>query len=180
MIGVTFGIIFIYFIWFYKRNDIHNNTLRSALDNSFSLIFAGSFIYQGISENNFFLLVAGIILLLFYFISVYNKLIINWKSNPFAVISICLICISLMSNFASFFGRNHAKLTIEGEGVEITFVKIKTKTNFDNLDNNKLILIMHNDKKYYITEQKKPAPLNPYIYVVPDDQIEMVVLTGSK
>jgi hypothetical protein len=181
IIGVTFGIIVIFFMWFYKRSDTQSKTLRSALDNIFYLIGAAILIYQGISEDNYSLLALSVLLILFYFISVYNKLIIDWKSNPFAIIGICFICIGLMSGFASFFGRNHAILTIEGRGVEITFIKIKTKVNLDNLDNKKnLILIMHNDKKYYITEQKMPAPLNPYVYVVPDDQVELVVLTGSK
>jgi hypothetical protein len=181
IIGVFFGIITIYFILFFKRSDNQSKTLRSALDNLFCLIVAAIFIYQGILEGNYSLFLLSAFLILFYFISIYTKVIIDLKYNKFAIIGVCFICIGLMSIFASSSGRNHARLTIEGRGGDITFITIKTKANFDNLDNKKkLILIMHNDKKYYITEQKKPAPLNPCVYVVPDEQIELVVLTGSK
>jgi hypothetical protein len=180
LIGVTFGIISIYFMWFYKRSDTQSKTLRSALDNIFYLILAAILIYQGISEDNYSLLALSGFLVLFYFISVYNKLRINIKSNPFIIIGICLICISLMSSFASFFGRNHARLTIEGRGVDITFIKIKTKTKLTDIDNNNnLILIMHNDKKYYLVNQENPAPLKPLIYIIHDDQVEFVVLNRS-
>jgi hypothetical protein len=181
IIGVTIGFIILFFIWFYKRSDTQNKIFRSALDNIFSLIVAAILIYQGILEENNSLFILSAFLILFYFISVYDKSIINFKSNPFAIIGIGFICISLMSSIASFFGRNDAISTIEGRGIGITFIKIKTKANIDILDNTKnFILIMHNDKKYYIIEKRTPASLNPLIYVIPDDQVELVVLTGSK
>lgn len=183
LFGIMIGLIIVYFLWVHKRNDMQNKRLRSFKENSIILVLAIPLIYQAITDHNYYLLGIGLFMIIIYCLSVYENRFYTsiWESRGFIGKSILImVAISIMSSLSSFFGRHHAKLTIEGYGVGITFIKIKTKTKITDIDNNNnLILIIHNDKKYYLVNQENPAPLNPFIYVIPDDQVEFVVLNKS-
>lgn len=175
--SIILGIVIIYFLYFYKTEDLK---IKRFKENAYIFIFSVLYLYQAIIERSYFNLGISVLLLLWFIILIYINKPYEFKGFIGKIIIVCM-AIPLMSSLSSLLGRQHAKQTIEGSGPGIIFVKMKTKTNVSdiNKNDNKFILIIHNDKKYYLVKQENPAPLNPLVYVIPDDQVEFVVLNKS-
>jgi hypothetical protein len=57
-------------------------------------------------------------------------------------------------------------------------VKLTLKENIlPEIDGKELILVLYHNGKYYIANKERPAPAFPKIYVVPDEQIKVAVLS---
>lgn len=78
--------------------------------------------------------------------------------------------------FASYSGSTHAINTIEGT-TTIEMVNFTWKDNPpDELKSKELILIMHYNGNFYVTEKQKPAPKYPEIFIIPDNQIKYTTI----
>ena len=46
----------------------------------------------------------------------------------------------------------------------------------EGIDNKDLVPIFHHDGIYYVAERMKPAPKNPIVYAIPENQVESAVI----
>jgi len=76
-------------------------------------------------------------------------------------------------------GINHAERLLEGNYA--TWVKLKTDSIITDLNKNKaLILLLHYDNKYFLTRKITPIPNQPIVYIIPDNQIELVIMSRKQ
>jgi len=80
--------------------------------------------------------------------------------------------IFFISVVAGLMGDVHATKLIEGTLHNSYEVTLELKDSNFGIDNGSLILIMHTDGKYYLIERNTPAPIYPYLYIIPDEEIK--------
>jgi hypothetical protein len=85
---------------------------------------------------------------------------------------------SLLFIFPYYQGNWDARNLIDGESDNPKMV-ITLKDNGINLTNNALILVLYNDKNYYLIEKNISAPLHPRPYIIPDSEIKMVTFSAN-
>jgi hypothetical protein len=73
-------------------------------------------------------------------------------------------------------GINSAKSLIDGESPQSIEIFFNLKEPISCIANKSLVLIMYYDKNYYVVENQKPAPLNPILFIIPENQINSTSL----
>ena len=92
------------------------------------------------------------------------------------IVLIIFMLILFLSLPNAFIGHMHAKYLIEGER-DIFSVNFSWKEDSPKeMEGKELIFIIYNENKYYVIAKQKPAPKNPEIYIIPDDQIKFVLM----
>ena len=87
-------------------------------------------------------------------------------------IYIIVMILLLASALSGYIGHAHAEDLIEGDRGDTFFINFSWKDEpTKEIDGKELILIIYNEHKYYVVAKQKPAPNNPEIYIIPDDQI---------
>ena len=84
------------------------------------------------------------------------------------VLAICLL--------ASYFGQVHATKLIEGSLRNSMIITLELKDGTIFQEGKQLILIMHNNGKYYVAERQTRAPKYPPVYVISDNQIAIATI----
>lgn len=85
----------------------------------------------------------------------------------------------LLISFCSslFVGDYHAKSLVEGEIGDLYMINFSWKENPPKeIEGKELMLIIHQESKYYVVNRQKPAPEYPEVYIIPDDQIKFAVM----
>lgn len=96
----------------------------------------------------------------------------------FLIVYIILAYISFQS--ATIMGINSAEKLINGELSQSIEIYFNLKNPIQCIENKKLILIMYHDRNYYVTEKNKTPPMNPIVFIIPDSQVNSVILYRSQ
>lgn len=95
-----------------------------------------------------------------------------WNTPPVTRI-IALITMFLFSFLvARTFGEIDATGLLKGKRGEIVKFTLKQGSNI-TIKGEQLILIMHRDGQYYVTERLVPAPKYPHVQIIPDSEVAM-------
>ena len=94
------------------------------------------------------------------------------KKELFKVISIVFVLFIIVTVSIPI-GQYKAKGITEGNTI-ITFTWAGNPP--DGIENKELAPIFHHDGIYYVTERMKPAPKNPIVYVIPENQVKSAVI----
>ena len=78
----------------------------------------------------------------------------------------------LLVFYPSMQGNSDAEKLIKGDSGNPRTVL--TSTEDLNLTNSTLILVLYNDKNYYLVEENISVPIHPKSYIIPDTEIKMV------
>lgn len=102
----------------------------------------------------------------------------KYFGQRFDLISKILVILFILMSLAFvsiIYGENSARGDIECDGgscshMNFTFID----PNLSYINSPHLILITYHDGKYYLSNQEKPIPENPEIYIVSDNQISFI------
>jgi hypothetical protein len=111
-------------------------------------------------------------LLGYYYFKKINAFKILWELNIIGKLLVLLAFLLAFGVSSGVLGQYDAKNYIEcdnGKCAHINFTLKDPNMSYINVQNS--ILITYQEGKYYVTKQEKPAPMNPEIYVIPDDQV---------
>jgi len=76
-------------------------------------------------------------------------------------------------------GDLNGKLAVEGRSSEVSGITFVWKdTIAPDIEGKQLVLILHNEGKYYVVERATTAPAHPRVYVVPDDMVKYASTTS--
>jgi hypothetical protein len=123
--------------------------------------------------------------LVLYFIIIYKEIDLKENQNRYFSISTIMVLIIILfllisSNMACYFGEQHGKRLVEGEKNDVFMINFSWKENPPkDIEGKELILIIHQDGKYYVVNKQKPAPEYPEVYIIPDDQIKFAIIKKS-
>ena len=94
--------------------------------------------------------------------------------------SIILIFLLLSLIISCYLGDQCAKKVVEGEADKVFMINFSWKENPPkDMEGKELILIIHQEGKYYVVNKQKPAPKYPEVYIISDDQIKFAVIKKS-
>jgi len=178
-LGVFFAIL-LYGVSYHLTKDVKNLTTKVFLRNIFILILGLFFFFLafngGIKELFWFLIIFGFILIVVY-ISISVKQFELLPNSLKGKITLGLLILFLSSVIAWIIGHYHAEQAIEGKSVGVPQIQLKAKQDIPQMNSeSKYILLFHNDNKYFITKQEFVAPESPVVFVIPDDEVEFVIL----
>jgi len=98
----------------------------------------------------------------------------SYKTFDFITLSfifIFLIFISIPSNL----GNISAESLVRGDAGNLE-VKLDLDNKSPDLLNKTLMLVIHSDSKYYLVEKNESVPKEVNLYIIPDDQIKMIMV----
>lgn len=123
----------------------------------------------------FFLVLASLL------IKNYLEVFLNgyWSTFQFMIAA---IAISISFYISTDIGEDSAEKLIEGDLPHLSTINFclnESSPIFEEMGGKELILIIHQEGKYYIVNKQKPAPENPKVYIIPDDQIKFASIIRS-
>ncbi|HVE55998.1 MAG TPA: hypothetical protein VNB22_04165 [Pyrinomonadaceae bacterium] len=128
-----------------------------------------------------FLIFTLLVLIAVIFLTYQKKPITGiFNAHPIMRTFVLILLAFAFLTFTAFtFGRIAGTRTIEGNhNLEPAFIKFQWKeTPLTELEGKRLILILHNDDKYFVVEHQNPAPENPRVYIVPDDVVKLAEIS---
>ena len=93
--------------------------------------------------------------------------------NIFIFLVICFL-------ISTYLGEYHAKNLVEGDTDQLFIINFSWKENSPKeIEGKELMLIIHQEGKYFVVSKQKPAPEYPEVYIIPDDQIKFAVMKKS-
>jgi lysylphosphatidylglycerol synthetase-like protein (DUF2156 family) len=102
-----------------------------------------------------------------------------WVRNIFIRIFIISTILMILAIMSAAYGYYSAPQAIECNHIVCIHVNFTFEdSNLSAINAQNLILIGHHDGKYFVTTQQRPAPINPIVYVISDDQVEEVKMRG--
>jgi len=124
------------------------------------------------------LFASSILLILYIFLSVrkINLIIVTLNILKRAELLGFILILMIFILAAALLGSYHAKKLGEGTLSDVIGIEFKTKRTFTEIDNKKLILILHNEGKYFVVEKQNPLPEYPNVFILPDEQVEFAIM----
>lgn len=96
-------------------------------------------------------------------------LMYDFKMQVFCIVALTLLFVSTVGIVG------HWKATSITQGDTIIVFNWNGNPP-EGIDNKDLVPIFHHDGIYYVTERIKPAPKNPIVHIIPDNQVESAVI----
>ncbi len=105
---------------------------------------------------------------------IFSKL--SWLGRFF----ITLFIFSLLTLHALNRGARDGKWAVEGKGSGGTSLVsfVWKDTSPTELEGKQLILIIHDQERYYVVERVDPAPDYPYVFIIPDDMLKYAITSS--
>ncbi len=95
--------------------------------------------------------------------------------NQGLIVSIIIVFLVVSTTVPTLLGRISAENLIKG-GKDSFEVKLDMKNENSDLLNRTLILVTHSNYKYYLVEKNESVPKKVKLFIIPDDQIKMIVV----
>jgi hypothetical protein len=162
-----------------------NIRLRTFIENSALLVTAAIIMYSDLKgdtgiPNRMAILSFVVFSSLYVFTSVRKWSVIREfiAYGLLARLSLIVSFVVALAIFSSALGHYQAERLLDGSLKNITWIQIKTSKPVPEVDNEyPLLLILHNENKYYVTKRVDPIPKFPIVYIIPDDQVEFAILS---
>ncbi len=181
-IVVIVGIIVLFYftLTFRKSEEVNRSRFFVAISNIFLLIV--SVLSFGLAIVKFQVIIqffAGILFLSLFLVLIYCKegMPSIWGNNLKGKLFVILVLIAAVTYSASLIGIIQATRTIQGEFEGSTIIDFNlSNPNLTELNGQELILIAHDDEKYYVTPLETNLSQTPTIYIVPDSEVELATM----
>lgn len=187
---VVFSIV-VLSIWFWSQNPENYENSRSYKK---IVIFGNIFfafkvciiyyvvVFDFISNVIIKILIVILLLISFIYPTFKNKSVLSfYGSNLIYKLILVSILIIFVYSSGCILGNLAAEKTIHGTSshsneVQQLILKDKTITEIENIN---LILVLINENKYYFIEKNVTITRYPKLYIIPNDQIEIVILKST-
>lgn len=188
MSAIVVGVVIIGAFFYSIIEGINKNDRFSIASSNYLVLFVAGqalwFTYISFSINSWILLdilyFIGSLSFFGYFLwFIYKKKEFKflWDTEENGKLFVVILLISSLALTGFITGNIQATRTIQGELQGSNIVNFYlSNPNFSELKDKQLICISHFEEKYYVTPLEKNAPISPTIYVIPDNQVELVIM----
>lgn len=161
----------------YKKMEKSKTTIFMYLTLIIYSIFVVVSIFNLIKNVFAFLVILITILDFIWILLLYYKKR-SYKTFDF-MSSFIIFIILLYILIPPLLGNISAESLIRGEAGSLE-VKLDLDNKSPALLNKNLMLVIHSDSKYYLVEKNESLPREANLYIIPDDQIKMIIVKPVK